>query len=349
MYKKLKSVVKEGTKAKKKARKEGKVKRIHISREIEHLVRQVFLKKRGISFRTDTGSCEQSPDSKCDLNPSWNVHSWFDAAKLALSFLKGEYDRASKQNNQKQNRDTNSDGGNQGANTVSSKSKSAKEGVQPRQQPAEPVQQPPRPSNCHKRWHEEAASEGTPAPPPKTPRPAEAVPEAHAVPAQDFSLAAFAPHRQPQFSCLLYPQTIVQLPGLPPLFDAVASAGQPIVAIKALSTLGAARLVEYILWCVHGGSDIHVPANYNAGQRLITEGLTGEDLHHCRSEEDLRGVINGPPARRQSIIDALGRLREQGGVPAQKLTEWARVPPTQPLPPDAPPAPCTPLGLGHPA
>jgi hypothetical protein len=72
----------------------GERKKLHITAEINELVRDVFAKKRGVTFRRDTGSCKVASDSVHDIDENWGIKSWFDAAKKAMDFLRGDVERA---------------------------------------------------------------------------------------------------------------------------------------------------------------------------------------------------------------------------------------------------------------
>ena len=56
---------------------------------------QIFLKKRGITFRNDIGGCEAAKDSQHFPEADWSIKGWFDAAKICVNvLLKSDFKRA---------------------------------------------------------------------------------------------------------------------------------------------------------------------------------------------------------------------------------------------------------------
>ena len=56
---------------------------------------QIFLKKRGITFRNDIGGCEAAKDSQHFPEADWSIKGWFDAAKICVNvLLKNDFKRA---------------------------------------------------------------------------------------------------------------------------------------------------------------------------------------------------------------------------------------------------------------
>mmetsp|Transcript_32796 Transcript_32796/g.93065 ORF Transcript_32796/g.93065 Transcript_32796/m.93065 type:complete len:358 (+) Transcript_32796:308-1381(+) len=300
MYTQLKAAVDES----KKSKKEGRIKRVVMRREHENIARQIFERKRHITFRSDTGSCEVSPDSQFDLEPEWVIKSWFDASQIALKLLQSDYKKAT-------------------AN---------KQEGQPR-----PVNQPlvPQDNNRGPPGNSSTAKPGAPG---KRAAPTSSPDDAPA-PQRQARLVAVAPAhlQQPAFAVgqQLPPRNTCRdiHRSTEPLFDPAAAPGDR-VAINQLTSTGVSRLVEIALRTAQPQA-VHIQAHYRAAQRFVAEGLTGEDLSQCTAC-DLIGILNGPPSRRQVVVDAVSEFYQFGGIPRILLQSWGIVDPASPLPTSGP-------------
>eukprot|EP00873_Tetraselmis_striata_P002786 jgi/Tetstr1/423050/TSEL_013821.t1 len=286
MYARLKAHIDDGTKAKA----SGAVKKVHTPRDVEDIVRAVLERKRGVTFRRDTGSCVVAEDSPHAPDRSWIMNGWFSVCKVAKNLLETDVKKARKRAAEE---------GDSPAEDGGSKRVKAETAPPDKNASVAPPEPGPGPTPGRGKPREPAAlprsmSEGFVEPRPA----ADGAAGSGAVKREgrDAPPSAAAPTPAANGHALLRTAVRQDL-----MWDPAEPGDEAAVPLVALTCHGVARLVECALR-ERDPAEVHWPAHFLAGRRAVAEGLIGRDVVLMDGAHDLMGVIAGPRQRRGAVF-----------------------------------------------